>query len=461
MRRDLPERPFEAYVPDERWPWDRRRVNHLLRRLAFGPRPADVELAKSGGPAEAIARQFSYDPEVDPFADLYEQTRGLLPMDNYDRCREWWCNRLIRTQYPLQEKLALFWHNHFATAGSKVNPAWRMTKQIDLFRRLGRGSFRTLLVEVGRDPAMLQWLDGQTSTKNGPNENYAREVMELFTLGPGHYTEWDVKELSRCFTGWRIEGEGSRFDASRHDAGEKTVLGQTGKFNDEQAIDILLQQPMAARFVARKLLVEFLHPNPESSIVDHYAGRLRAHDWNIEATLREIVSSRVFFSDYAYRSRIKSPAELLVGAVYALDCGANAAFLRDQLARMGQNLLFPPDVSGWDGQEAWINSNTLVQRYNFALQLVRQQEDQFFQRVNLNVYVRDNKLQGADLVVDQFSDRLLDGPLPEAERSMLIDYMNLDEKNNARPFEGKGDQVRQKVRGAIHLLMCRPAFQLG
>jgi hypothetical protein len=458
----LPADPFGAYSPSEEMPWDRRRVNHLYRRLCFGAKPEWIKPALDDGPGAAIERIFAFDPASDPFADLFEQTRGLTPFTHWDPPRDWWFNRMLRTPQPLQERIALCWHDHFATAGSKIWPPIRLHNQIDLFRKQGLGSFRDLLLAVGRDAAMLLWLDGVHSSKGAPNENYAREVMELFVLGEGHYSEADIKELARCFTGWRHhEQTESRRDDNAFDNGEKTILGRTGAFDDAQACDLLLEQPAASRWIARKLLIEFVHPKPDDVVIDHYAARLRDTNWHVGTVLREMVSSRMFFSDWAYRSKIKSPVELLVGSVFMLDCGANSSYLREQSTKMGQNLLFPPTVAGWEGEEAWINSTTIVYRYNFGLDLVKQQEHQFYARLDIPKFVAENELRTAELVIDHFAERLLDGPLPEARRAKLYDYINRNDKNEVATFKGEWHQVHAKVRGAVHLMMAMPEFQLA
>jgi len=453
-----PDDPFAPYVPDEGRPWSVPRANHLFRRFCFGPKREWVESALKSGPAEAIDGIFGFAHDSDPFAELYEQTRGLVPFDGHARVQDWWAHRLVNTRQPLQERVALMWHDHFATGGGKVPPA-RMHRQINLFRTRGLGSFRTLLVEVGRDPAMLLWLDGNASNKRGPNENYAREVMELFTLGIGNYEERDVKELARCFTGWRIDGEGSRRDKGAFDAGEKTLFGRRGKFDDADACDLLLGHPACAPFVARKLLAEFVHPRPLPEHVEHYAGRLKANDWQIAATLREIVASRLFFSDWAYRAKIKSPADLVIGGMYALGAGGNAAFAREQMNRMGMSLLFPPTVKGWDGEAQWINSNTVLQRFNFGLDLVRQRDNEFFQKTRFDEYLKRHDLTTAERVVDHYAQTLLDGDLGDG-RARLVDYMNRNEKNEPAKFEPKGNAVRSKVKGVLHLMMGTPEFQL-
>jgi len=458
---DPPVDPYVAYVPSEQDPWDLRKVNHLYRRFAFGPKRdwMDASLA-DGNAAPAIERLFDFDPNVDPFADLYEQTRGLFPFDNHGRSQEWWCFRIVKTDRPLQERIALLWHGHFATGGGKVYPPERCNVQIDLFRKMGLGSFRDLLLAVGRDPAMLLWLDGNNSKKKGPNENYAREVMELFALGVGNYTENDVQQLARCFTGWRIDGLTSNLNKSEFDDGEKEVFGQKGTFNDEQAVDLLIAHPACAKYISKNLLTEFVHPDPTDDHVAHYANRLRETSFNIGQVLKEIAASRLFFSSWAYRSKIKSPVDLVMGGIYAIGRGANAAFLREHLNRMGQNLLFPPTVKGWDGEKSWINSNTVVYRFNFGLQLVRQQDNEFFGSQKLFDYIKSKNLTPAEAILDHFAAILLDNNITTEAKSKLIDYMGRNQKNEPGAFEFNANSVKNKVKGVIHLMTTSPEYQL-
>ena len=458
----LPARAFEAYAPADENPWGTKLAGHLLRRTSFGGKPEELDAAVAAGPGAAVDALFDFDPEVDPFNDLFERAAEVFRLDNHRRVQEWWIYRMQRTDRPLQEKMALFWHDHFATGGSKVDHN-RMHDQIELFRRKGLGSFRELLIEVGRQPAMLIWLDGQTSHKGGPNENYAREIMELFTLGVDQgYTEADIRELSRAFTGWQVRGREGRLNKKRFDDSPKTVLGKTDKYDDEKAIDLLLSTPMAPRLIARKLLAGFVHPEPPEAAVNHYAGRLVQHDWQIGATLKEMLKSRMFMGDWAWRGMIKDPATLCVGATRALGGTIKAEFVREYMGKMGMSLLFPPDVSGWTGGEAWLNAATILARYQFALEAARQEGRWYVQGQNHERYLRDSEATDPEAIVATYADLLLDGELPEPMRGRLIDYMSRDDKNEPTDdWKLNGDRIRKKVKGMLHLMMCTPQFQLA
>jgi len=375
----------------------------------------------------------------------------LSPTNTPESAQEWWLMRMLDTPRPLQERIALFWHNHFATSTGKVRQASLVSKQIDLFRRLGLGDFRELLLAVGRDPAMLIWLDGNNNKKGRPNENYAREVMELFALGIGNYTEKDVKELARAFTGWQVLDETAHFMAFGHDGSAKTILGKTAQFDSESAVDLLLQHPAAPRFIAHKLLREFVHPKPEVFHVEHFAGRLIHHRWQIKPVLSEILTGRLFFSDYAYRAKIKSPCELVVGSMFALDGRKDIKAARQAMNNMGQALLAPPSVKGWDGEEVWINANTILQRYNFALTLLESQPA----KKTLEMLEKAGAITPAQ-IVDHYAATLLDGNIVPAARAKLISYMTA-----GGTFKLTEATIKSRVVGVAHLMMCMPEYQLA
>jgi hypothetical protein len=455
---------FAAYEPSAAEPWDVKRVNHLLRRLGFGADADAIDAYLKLSPKDAIDKLFDFDPNVDPFAGLIDQLEGFVRMNDASQVAQWWIFRMINTPHPLQEKIALFWHNHFATAVPKVYNARFMFDQVELFRRKGLGSFRELLVAVGRDPAMLIWLDGKDSRKGKPNENYGREVMELFTLGVGHYSEQDVKELARAFTGWRLEGDKAFFNPKQFDEGEKQILGEKGKFDSESAVDLLLRQAAAPRWIATKLLREFLQPEPTEEQISHYAKRLIDNEWSISATLKELVSSALFVSDAVYRSKIKSPAELCVGAVRAIDGGngrVNTQFVYEHMVRMGQQLLSPPTVKGWPGDKTWINASTTMLRFNFGQRLASQRDQDFTRRTGFVDWLKKNNISDASSLVDYYAKVLLDGDLAQSTRDRLLEYANLDEKANVRKFDLTERNVETKGKGLLHLMMSMPEYQLA
>jgi uncharacterized protein (DUF1800 family) len=263
-------------------------------------------------------------------------------------------------------------------------------------------------------------------------------------------------------TGWRIEGEASAFDPKLFDNGEKEILGRRGNFDSEAAADILLAQAAAPKHLARRLLKEFVHENPTDQQVNHYAQRLLDNKWQIKPVLREMLGSNLFFSRWAYRSRIKSPVELVVGAAWAVGGKVSTDFLRDQATRLGQTLLSPPNVKGWPGGETWINSNTVLLRFNFALAIATQRNNnEFVRRSDLDTWLTKNEIKSADDVLDYYARLLLDGQLPLEAQSKFLDYMNRDGRNMPVPFKLTADMVNTKVRGLLHLMMTMPEYQLA
>jgi uncharacterized protein (DUF1800 family) len=458
-----PEKQFEEYQPTDDMLWNAQRVGHLLRRSGFGATYDRQQMMLKQNPAQAIDWVVNFETKVDPFEGMIVQMEGLFNLKEPDAAARWWIHRMMYTPHPLQEKMALFWHNRFATSAAKVGDGYLMSQQIDLFRQQGLGNYRDLLVSMSRDPAMLIWLDGQSNRKGKANENFGRELMELFTLGIGNYTEHDVKQMARCFTGWSIsfQERKSMFDAKKFDAGEKEVFGQSGNFDGPGAIDLILKQPAASKYLAKKILIEFVHPEPTQEQIDHYAARLVELKWEVRPLMKELFASRMFFSDWAYRSKIKSPCELCVGVALALGGIPNTQFMREWMSRMGQPLLFPPSVKGWDGGEDWINANTVLQRFNFGLYAVTQRRDEFARRSELEKWFGDHEIKSAAGVTDYYASILLDGKMRSEMRSVLIDYMNRGEHNERIVFTMKPQLINTKVRGVLHLFTTSPEFQLA
>jgi uncharacterized protein (DUF1800 family) len=285
--------------------------------------------------------------------------------------------------------------------------------------------------------------------------------MELFTLGIGTYTENDVKELARCFTGWQIRGDDGVLNAQRFDNGEKQVFGKKGHFDSEAAIDLILARPESAVFLSRHLLQGFVHPHPPDDVIAHYAQRARDLNWELKPLLGEILTSRLFFSDWAYRSKIKCPVELVVGSVAALGGKVITEFVRKQCAKLGHDLLYPPNVKGWDGEEEWINANTVLMRFNVGLAIATQRGNEFARPSDLNAWIKRHHISSAEDVLTQYSRLLLDANLTTAEHDKLLAYMNTDDKGNTRPFKLSHQTINSKVRGLLHLLMSSPEYQLA
>ena len=305
---------------------------------------------------------------------MAEQRRNV---EHAFELREWWFREMLTTPSPLAEKMTLFWHNHFATSQQKVRFTPLMYRQNVLLRRNALGNFGTLLREMGRDPAMLIYLDGVNSRKEQPNENFAREVMELFTIGEGNYSERDIKEAARAFTGWSVDRESGEFMFRRgiHDYGNKTVLGKTGNFDGDQVFDVLLNKPEAAQFITRKLWKEFVSNTADDQEIVRLAAIFRESGYNIAKLMRVMLSSDAFYASENRAALIKSPVEFVVGTMktFEIDTPNLRPFVLAS-ALLGQNLFTPPNVKGWPGGEAWINSATLLGRKQLLDRLFRNED---------------------------------------------------------------------------------------
>ncbi len=348
--------------------WDTRAAAHLLRRTGFGASLEQIARAVDQGLEATVESLFDDNVEQETeFAQTFDRiSSGLLNFTEATWVQSWWAYRMLRSQTPLREKLTLFWHGHFATSVHKVEDAWLMHRQIETLRSHTFGQFHDLVLAVAKDAAMSVYLDGQSNTKEHPNENFARELMELFTCGIGHYTEADVLEAARAFSGWNRNGAEFLFNAEAHDTGRKKFLGKTGRFNGIDILDILMQQPATPRFIATKLLRFFATPQPSEEVLVEAAELFDRTQLNVKWFLRELFLSKFFYSDDCVRKRISSPAEFVIGTVRSLGIRLSAPDLVGQMNAMGQELLAPPNVKGWDGEQKWINSTTWPARVGFA-----------------------------------------------------------------------------------------------
>jgi uncharacterized protein (DUF1800 family) len=402
---------LDPFVPSSSDPWDARKAAHLLRRAGFGPLPEEVARAVAAGPEGAVDALFAFAPDPEPpavFADVraaerpleaaiasllathqpinlqtHPELRGLFQDAQRAHGRAlvalaaWWLDRMATSPAPLQEKLTLFWHGHFTSAFGDVHDAIAMFNQNQLFRRLAAGNLATLLDGVARDSAMLRYLNNDANRKGHPNENWARELMELFTMGIGHYTETDVKESARAWTGWTLRdyrtGEGRRtfeFKPAIHDDGPKIFLGQEGPWDGGDIMRIILAQDATPRFIAGKLAAFFVAPDPDPALVDAMARQLRAANYELAPVLRALFRSRAFYRPRALLAQVKGPVEFAVGAVRHLGINAPDWVRVYQAAgAMGQRLFFPPTVAGWHGGATWINAGTIFARTDLAAAL--------------------------------------------------------------------------------------------
>jgi uncharacterized protein (DUF1800 family) len=370
-------------------------ARHLLNRTGFAATPREIEEYSRFSREQAVARLLREAGKVavtplpasaeeyfrpSRLKNLAEEEKKALLRQQFEAgadLRGWWLAEMLRTPSPLTERMTLFWHNHFVSSQQKVKSVRLMALQNTLLRHHALGNFGALLHAVAKDPAMVIYLDAATNRKGQPNENFAREVMELFTLGEGNYAELDVKEAARAFTGWSLEPETGEFKWRPfvHDEGVKTVLGQSGNFNGDDVLDILLAQPQTADFIVGKLWREFVSPAVDAREADRIARHFRASNYEIGTVLSDLLLSSAFWAKENRAVLVKSPVELVAGALHQFEFSMDDPLpFVFTLRQLGQDLFGPPNVKGWPGGEAWINSTTLLARKQFLERLFRGQE---------------------------------------------------------------------------------------
>ena len=409
--------------------WDASKAAHLIERAGFGATPEEIARLADMTPQEVVDRLVDYqavpdhlapfdaspiwDPGMDPFPKSRAEAvriarergesmgvkmlpegepRRLQPVVNKffyglrsnavetQRLATWWGERMLLTRRPLEEKLTLFWHGHFATGNVKVRDTRMMLRQNELLRAHASGRFEELLLGILTDPAMLVYLDNGENVKGHPNENFGRELLELFSLGVGNYTEQDIREGSRAFTGWTNDVLEFEFDAEQHDFGEKTFLGQTGPFDGADIIRIILEQPAAADYLGAKLYRYFVRDDLDAATGSKLAATFRDADYALKPLLKQIFLSRDFYSPDSYATMIKSPVHLIVSTYRKLGLKELATIpdFNRLTAGLGQTLFNPPNVAGWAGGRTWITPATLLQRGNLFRDVLYPDADSFW-----------------------------------------------------------------------------------
>ena len=463
-----PRSAWERYRPSAEAPWDIKRVGHLYRRASFGATWEELEAGLRDGPDKTIDRLLAGGSGLAAFEQANRPAAEIIGRGNNGAlARALWLKRMLTTPHPLREKMTLFWHNHFATSNAKVNNASFMLGQYDLMYRHALGSFRTLLLEMGKDPAMVVWLDTNTSKKGMPNENYARELMELFSLGIGNYTEQDIREAARAFTGWEIQDGKAVWNKGQFDATEKSVLGKKGNWTGDDIARICLEQPSAPYFLCGKLyrfLVSDTIPATKE-LLTPLAEQFRKSDYNFGKLVETVLRSNLFFSPTVYRTRVKSPVDFVLGIVRPLmqpeaeNSQPRVAELANALDQLGQNLFHPPSVKGWDGGPAWLNGQTLLNRNNLALALTSTEDGRFRDATDPAHIAEKHGRKGDAELVDFFLRLFLQGDVSAEARSKLLAYLQTPN----RPFPIYWDAKRiadYRVQALCHLVLTLPEFQL-
>ena len=457
------------FAPSSGDRWDSQKAAHLLRRAGFGPLPREVQAAVAAGPDRAVAALFAFPPPPAPPAALGDARAAEMRLDAelellrstnerpkdhpelrafYEAAAQahgraivqttsWWLDRMATGPAPLQEKLVLFWHGHFTSAFGDVHDAIAMYNQNQLFRANACGNFARLLDGVARDPAMLVYLNNDQNQRGHPNENWARELLELFTMGIGRYSEDDVRESARAWTGWTLQDERRfldrrtfAFKANQHDDGQKTFLGETGNWDGTDVIRIVLANPATPSWVAGKLAKFFVSPQPPQDLVDGLARMLRQQNYEIAPVIRALFRSRAFYRADVMHAQVKSPTEYVVGAVRQLGIeDPDWIRLGGAMTVMGQHLFFPPTVAGWNGGPSWINSGTVFTRSDVAAALI------------------GGRLGTPNLTPlgspEAITTQLLARPLAPARQAILA------------------QASASSIDGAIHLVMTLPEYQVA
>lgn len=433
-------------------PWTEKEVLHLLGRASFSATPGEVDRCLKLGREETVRRLTSGRPLADGaaspllFSEVKADDKPLIMTGMGDQ-QTYWLYRMIASPTPLVEKMTLFWHGHFASSYYKVSDIKLMVRQNDLFRQHALGSFRKLTEEIGQDPAMMLYLDSYTNQKGSPNENYAREMMELFTLGIGNYTEQDVKEAARSLTGWSYNRKTDivQYQEARHDAGHKVFLGEAGYFNSADVVRVVFKQAALPKFLATKLLHYFAAENPPDAWIDRVARNISKMP-TIGDVLYDLFVSDEFYEE-AYRlSLIKNPAEFVAGTMRTLGLPLTAAF-RASMGLMGMELYAPPDVSGWKGGASWLATSRLIARYQFAEKVAKRvTEDQ------LQSLVPQVAPTGPEAYVEGWRRGIGMAPLGKNTMNVLTQYAAETIVNSKKPAGGK--------RSLLQLLLISPEAQM-
>lgn len=492
--------------------WDRTTARHLLNRGGFGVPLSRVETMRAAGLQRCVQALVHYDqfpdtvstPEftsVKQYEAMREQYRGADDMarreainkaqrqmrQEIDRMKGWWMEQMRTTPRPLQEKMALFWHGHFATSAREIKQPEYNHDLNQVFRTHATGNFKTLTFAVGKSPAMLNYLNNKQNRKGHPNENWARELMELFTLGIGNYTEEDIREAARAFTGYTERRGEFHFDSNQHDYGPKTFLGRTGEFDGADIVNIIFEQDAAARFVPRKLWEFFVYENPDEAIVDELAETFRGANFELKPLLEKIFLSEEFYSPRAMNAQIKSPTQYLLMLADQLNFQQPpGAMANIALRGLGQELFYPPNVKGWPGGREWIDTNTLMLRCNIpayvmlgerpagvrSLELDEAGVEQAARAaaqarpaaargrriMDLRPLLANAPVTNAGAAVDLLCDRFLGRPVDPARRAVLVQALT-GTSNDQTPFNVTNTDTT-RLAGTVHLIVSTAEYQL-
>ena len=454
--------------------WTRDAAAHLLRRAAFGGTPSEIDRLHAIGSLEAAVNSLVDDGGIDTSAYETALTAKAYDLTKLRGIQQWFLDRMAFSPRRLEEKMTYFWNLHWTSGLSKVRGETLILNQNKTERLYALGRFDDMVVKISQDPAMLVWLDNTLSKVARPNENYARELMELFTLGIGNYTQTDVTEVARALTGWQVQNykkadgyNGATFvdNAAQHDGGSKTILGRTGNWNGYDAISILLDASdargsVSGRFLGGKLWTYFAGTYAPDFLVDQLASVYVSSGRSIREVVRTILSSPELYEPHTRKAWVRSPVEYAVASVRMLEGTTDFSAASNGLASMGQVLFDPADAKGWDWGAAWLNTGTLFARASLTNTLASNRGSTGT-RFDPNALLTGHDASTAEAVVDLFSERLNVSDVPADVRTAWISYLNTGDDGSRTPWMNTAQDVDEKVRGLVHLMLTSPAFHLA
>ncbi len=436
------------------------------------PRPEYERIRRNPTTAERIMRrQARMEGDFEKVRELQRDANRLAALDRQQmgQLRQWWLSRMIATPRPLEEKLTLLWHGHFASNHRAVGDSVLMIRQHNLFRAGGKYHFSRLAASIVRDPAMLKFLNNNSNRRRQPNENLARELLELFTLGEGNYSEQDIREGARALTGYHVSQAGEfHLSRSHHDTGLKTIFGKTARFSGDDFVRLCIEHPACSRFIAYKLYcwfvrdVQDLPQGPDDSaqmVITALAQQLVQHRFNIAPVLRTLFTSAHFYDPACRGCQIKSPAQLIAGTARTLQTPSRGmAVLDNAMRHMGQTLFDPPNVQGWPGGRTWINTSRLFTRQNVAAYLITGKppgrNNWSRQRIDYDptVLLKDAPVRTPSAIVEHLGGHLLNVPLHPSRRDQLATYFT--ERSAGKPDD------RDALIDLLLLITALPEYQL-
>ncbi|MFM9874121.1 MAG: DUF1800 family protein [Fimbriimonadaceae bacterium] len=483
----------------------RQKIAHLFRRFGFGATIAELDALEMAGLDATISYLVNYESidegfPISPWEFFFDQDNTFAV--DPPRISRWWALRMLITKRPLQEKLTLFWHNHFAVSGEKIENGIFMLIYLETIRKHAAGNFHDLLTAMTVDPAMLQWLDNDQNVIGNPNENFGRELLELFTLGIGHYTESDVKECARAVTGWSLRSVipqggpetakerlsvafekgiplvASAFSPIYHDQGQKTILGKTANFDTQSILNLLADHPQTHRFICKKLWEFFAYEEPENAIIERLASVFKNTNGNIKSVMQAIAASPEFWSEKCVNQLVKSPADFTIGIINKLQL--TDAILKDRakdtkwftpitptpnlissvlqgaMYQQGMLLLFPPDVSGWRWGKAWVSPAMMLERSKFATLLLGPERDPAVGGI-IFAYSQQAGVKSDEGLVD-FLTKMFDVQINDGQKQILLTALS-----SAGGFSKIKDArtASDTLAPVVKLLFSTPTFNMN